>query len=131
MLGQLFADLRGEPVAGLDLDPGEGSLTRQLRTNPTSTVGELLADRRPVPLAAYGVPATARPAAEVIASGEDRVAVRALDERDYAELVGVLAGRYDLTIVDPAAATVARCCGSPISSCSWRRRAPMPHARSR
>jgi MinD-like ATPase involved in chromosome partitioning or flagellar assembly len=107
MLGQLLAHLRGEPVAGLDLNPGEGSLTRQLRTQPTAAVGQLLAESAASSLAAYGVPA-AEPQLEVIASGEDRMAVRALDEHDYVELVGVLAGRYELTVVDPAAATVAR-----------------------
>ncbi len=108
MLGQLLAGLRSEPVAALDLNPGEGSLTRQLRVRPTATVGQLLADTVTGSLAAYGVPAGADPRLEVIASGEDRMAVRGLDEHDYAQLVGLLAERYDLTVVDPAASTVAR-----------------------
>ncbi|HUK72101.1 MAG TPA: hypothetical protein VLW50_25590 [Streptosporangiaceae bacterium] len=108
MLGQLLAGLRAEPVAALDLNPGEGSLSRQLRTRPTATVGELLAESFASSLAAYGVPATAEPRLEVISSGEDRMAVRALDESDYVHLVSLLAGRYELTMVDPAAAIVAR-----------------------
>ncbi len=107
MLGQLLASLRAEPVAAVDLNPGEGSLTRQLRIRPTATVGELLADSFASSLAAYGVPA-AEPRLEVIASGEDRMAICALDENDYVQLAGLLAGRYELTVVDPAAATVAR-----------------------
>jgi MinD-like ATPase involved in chromosome partitioning or flagellar assembly len=108
MLGQLLASLRAEPVAALDLNPGEGSLTRQLRCRPTATVGDLLADSIASSLTGHGVPAFADPQLEVIASGEDRMAVRALDENDYARLVRLLAGRYELTMVDPAAATVAR-----------------------
>ncbi len=108
MLGQLLASLRAEPVAALDLNPGDGSLTRQLRTRATATVGQLLADAVSGSLAPYGVPAAADPQLEVIASGEDRTAVRALSEHDFVQLVGALARRYELTLVDPAASTVAR-----------------------
>ncbi len=108
MLGQLLASLRAEPVAALDLNPGERSLTRQLRARPTATVGQLLADAVTGSLVAYGVPAAGDPQLEVIASGEDRMAVRGLDEHDYLQLVGLLAGRYELTVVDPAASSVAR-----------------------
>ena len=108
MLGQLLASLRAEPVAALDLNPGEGSLTRQLGARPTATVGALLADSVTGSLSGYGVAASADPQLEVITSGEDWITVRALDEHDYVQLAGLLAGRYELTMVDPAATTVAR-----------------------
>jgi MinD-like ATPase involved in chromosome partitioning or flagellar assembly len=107
MLGQLLASLRGEPVAALDLNPGEGSLIRQLRTPATATVGQLLADAVTGSLAAYGRPSGADQL-DVIASGEDRIAVRSLDDHDYVQLAGLLTERYDITMVDPAASTVAR-----------------------
>ena len=108
MLGQLLASLRTEPVAALDLNPGEGSLTRRLRKRPAATVGELLAIAGPGGLAARGVPALADQGLEVISSGEDRMAVQALDDRDYVQLASLLAQRYVLAVVDPAASTVAK-----------------------
>ena len=108
MLGQLLATLRAEPVAALDLNPGDRSLTRQLRVRPVATVGGLLADARPAAMAARGIPAPREPRLEVIASGEDRVAVQGLDDNAYLRLADMLGGRYLLTVVDPAAATVAR-----------------------
>ncbi len=108
MLGQLLASLRAEPVAALDLNPGDRSLTRQLGAVPVATVGGLLADAMAGGMASYGIPASSEPRLEVIASGEDRVAVQGLDENDHLQLADMLAGRYDLTLVDPAASTVAR-----------------------
>jgi MinD-like ATPase involved in chromosome partitioning or flagellar assembly len=108
MLGQLLASLRGQPVAALDLNPGEGSLTRRLRVRPAATVGELLIDTATGGLAARGLLARAGRGLEVISSGEDRLAVQSLDDHDYVQLAGVLAQRYGLTVVDPAASTVAR-----------------------
>ena len=109
MLGQLLASLRAEPVAALDLNPGEGSLARQLGARPAATVGALLADGFTGSLSGNdGEWVSADPRLEVITSGEDWITVPALDEHDYIELAGRLAGRYELTIVDPAATTVAR-----------------------
>ena len=109
MLGRLLASLRAEPVAALDLNPGEGSLARQFAARPAATVGALLADGFTGSLSGYGgVSVSADPHLEVITSGEDWIAVPALAEHDYMQLAGLLAGRYELTIVDPAATTVAR-----------------------
>jgi MinD-like ATPase involved in chromosome partitioning or flagellar assembly len=108
MLGQLLASLRAEPVAALDLNPGDGSLTRQLRTPATATVGQLLVGAATGSLAADGLPTAADPQLEVITSGEDGIAVRSLDDHDYVQLAGLLAERYEITMVDPAASMVAR-----------------------
>jgi MinD-like ATPase involved in chromosome partitioning or flagellar assembly len=113
MLGLMLASIRAQPVAALDLNPGEGSLTRQLRVRPTTTVMELLAN------AAATARATGGPAIiadrglearglEVVALGDDRMSFRALDESDYIQLVSLLAQRYALTVIDPAASSVAR-----------------------
>lgn len=108
MLGQLLASLRAEPIAALDLNPGDRSLARQFQVTPIATVGGLLADAMSGGMASYGVPASSQPQLEVIASGEDRVAIQGLDENDYLQLAAMLAGRYGLTLIDPAASTVAR-----------------------
>lgn len=108
MLGQLLATLRTEPVAALDLNPGEGSLTRRLRIRPAATVGELLMATGAAGLVARGLPALTDQGLEVITSGEDRMAIQALDDHDYVQLAGLLAQRYGIAVVDPAASTVAR-----------------------
>ena len=108
MLGRSLASLRAEAVAALDLNPGEGSLIRQLGARPAATVGGLLADSFSGSLSGCGVSVSADPQLEVITMGEDWIAVPALDDHDYVQLAGLLARRYELTIVDPAATTVAR-----------------------
>jgi MinD-like ATPase involved in chromosome partitioning or flagellar assembly len=107
MLGLLLASLRAEPVAALDLNPGEGSLTRQLRIRPAATVGALLADAAGA-IVTIGARKGADPPLEVIAFDDGQIAARPLDERDYLKLVNVLGQRYRLTVVDPAASSVAR-----------------------
>jgi MinD-like ATPase involved in chromosome partitioning or flagellar assembly len=92
-------------VAALDLNPGEGSLTRRLRVGLAATVAGLLMGRGP---AGPAGPARTDQGLEVISSGEDRMAIQALDDHDYVQLAGLLAQRYSIAVVDPAASTVAR-----------------------
>jgi MinD-like ATPase involved in chromosome partitioning or flagellar assembly len=64
--GQLLVALRGDPVAALDLSPGQGSLTRQAQASPALTVAALLASTGSADVVSGGPvpasPASASPA---------------------------------------------------------------------
>ncbi|HEX4659211.1 MAG TPA: TcpE family conjugal transfer membrane protein [Streptosporangiaceae bacterium] len=89
LTGELLASLRGDPVAVLDLNPGEGSLAVRARAVPA------LAGSRP--------PAPSR--AEVItreAAGPEG------DPHDVTRVFELISERYPLTLADPGAAAVPR-----------------------
>jgi len=91
LIGELLASLRGDEIAVLDLNPGEGSLAERARAVPA------LAGSRP--------PAPSR--AEVIT----REAAGAGDEADLENVTRVfelVSARYPLTLADPGAAAVPR-----------------------
>ena len=108
MLGHTFAQHNGEPVVAIDINPGPGALARRTRseTNETLTglitradqIGSLTAMRRYTSQAKSGL--------EVIAAGKNPL--QALDDRDYALAIRTLDRFYSITLLDAAAAVVAR-----------------------
>jgi MinD-like ATPase involved in chromosome partitioning or flagellar assembly len=132
MLADLLADLRGEPVAALDLNPGPASLSELARV-PATTVSTVLATRSPGAHAAHpGQPAHAahpdqpghaahpgRPGGaargprgrgrlDVICQDAAATASGAMTSLEHGRLIDVLAGRYPLTLADPGASAVAK-----------------------
>lgn len=108
MLGHTFAQHNGEPVVAIDVNPGPGALARRTRseTNETLTslitradqVGSLTAMRRYTSQAKSGL--------DVIAAGKNPL--QALDDRDYALAIRTIDKFYSVTLLDTAAAIVAR-----------------------
>ncbi|GAA1782576.1 TcpE family conjugal transfer membrane protein [Actinomadura chokoriensis] len=108
MLGHTFAQHNGEPVVAIDVNPGPGALARRTRsdTNETLTglitradqVGSLTAMRRYTSQAKSGL--------DVIAAGKNPL--QALDDRDYALAIRTIDKFYSVTLLDAAAAVVAR-----------------------
>ncbi|KAB2354972.1 hypothetical protein F9B16_48810 [Actinomadura montaniterrae] len=108
MLGHTFAQHNGEPVVAVDVNPGPGALARRTRseTNETLTslitradqVGSLTAMRRYTSQAKSGL--------DVIAAGKNPL--QALDDRDYALAIRTIDKFYSVTLLDTAAAIVAR-----------------------
>jgi MinD-like ATPase involved in chromosome partitioning or flagellar assembly len=105
MTGHTLAAAREVSVAVLDLNPGETSIAA--RIDPATSVPVLLADGGPGP---EPDPAPAQTRAR---SGRGRLrgrldviagdGARALGPDDYRRLAGLLAERYPLTMIDPAA----------------------------
>uniref|UniRef100_UPI003522C828 MinD/ParA family ATP-binding protein n=1 Tax=Actinomadura fibrosa TaxID=111802 RepID=UPI003522C828 len=108
MLGHTFSQHNGEPVVAIDVNPGPGALARRTRseTNETLTglitradqVGSLTAMRRYTSQAKSGL--------DVIAAGKNPL--QALDDRDYAVAIRTIDKFYSVTLLDAAAAVVAR-----------------------
>ncbi|HEY8481236.1 MAG TPA: TcpE family conjugal transfer membrane protein [Spirillospora sp.] len=108
MLGHTFAQHNSEPVVAIDVNPGPGALARRTRsdTNETLTglitradqVGSLTAMRRYTSQAKSGL--------DVIAAGKNPL--QALDDRDYALAIRTIDKFYSVTLIDAAAAVVAR-----------------------
>ncbi|MEV5825809.1 TcpE family conjugal transfer membrane protein [Spirillospora sp. NPDC052242] len=108
MLGHTFAQHNAEPVVAIDVNPGPGALARRTRseTNETLTglitradqVGSLTAMRRYTSQAKSGL--------DVIAAGKNPL--QALDDRDYALAIRTIDRFYSVTLLDTAAAVVAR-----------------------
>ncbi|MBT2213957.1 conjugal transfer protein [Actinomadura sp. NEAU-AAG7] len=108
MLGHTFAQHNGEPIVAIDVNPGPGALARRTRseTNETLTglitradqVGSLTAMRRYTSQAKSGL--------DVVAAGKNPL--QALDDRDYALAIRTIDKFYSVTLLDAAAAVVAR-----------------------
>jgi MinD-like ATPase involved in chromosome partitioning or flagellar assembly len=92
LTGELLASLRGDEVAVLDLNPGEGSLAERARAVPS------LAGSRP--------PAASR--AEVITREAAAAAGDPADLEDVTRVFELLSARYPVTLADPGAAAVPR-----------------------
>jgi MinD-like ATPase involved in chromosome partitioning or flagellar assembly len=102
MIAEVLASLRSDPVATLDLNPGQASLARLTDAVPAATVRSLLA----------GPATSVRPgrrrghpdliAHDTAATGEG------LSDPDCARLVQILTSRYPLTLADPCPSAVAR-----------------------
>ena len=122
--GQLLVALRGDPVAALDLSPGQGSLTRQAQASPALTVAALLASTGSAdvvpgsPVPGSPVPGSPVPAStghspwarfDIITS--DAAAPAAPGERDYARLAERAGRLYPLMVIDPGASEVTRVLG--------------------
>jgi MinD-like ATPase involved in chromosome partitioning or flagellar assembly len=104
MTGQMLAGLRGVPIAAIDLNPGERSLSGQARATPVLTVAALLAGSPPPD----AVKTSTR--LDIIASDADPVS-SVPGERDYARLAELTARHYPLAVVDPGASEVTRVLG--------------------
>ena len=107
MTSHILTTVRGIPVAALDLNPGPTSLAA--RRPPAVSVHALLA----------GQPGQSGPGArlDVIADPPGRggnggnggnIAAHTLDGDDFLRLADVLAERYPLTLIDPAATGLTR-----------------------
>jgi MinD-like ATPase involved in chromosome partitioning or flagellar assembly len=117
MTGHILAAARGVPVAALDLNPGTTSLAA--RRSPAASIAALLAGREPDVRAGAGSGARldviadpagahraeAEPAGPAGPAGlaEPAGPARALEGADYQRLADLLAARYPLTMIDPAA----------------------------
>jgi MinD-like ATPase involved in chromosome partitioning or flagellar assembly len=103
MLADVLATLRGEPVAALDLNPGQTSLTDLARTSPAGTARGLLAGATPTVPGQRG-----RGRLDLIAHDSAPEGGPALADEEYARVLEVLTSRYPLTLTDPGASAVAR-----------------------
>ena len=103
MLADVLATLRGEPVAALDLNPGQTSLTGLARISPAATARGLLGGSAPIVPGQRG-----RGRLDLIAHDSAPDGGPALADEEYARVLEVLTSRYPLTLTDPGASAVAR-----------------------
>jgi MinD-like ATPase involved in chromosome partitioning or flagellar assembly len=103
MLADVLATLRGEPVAALDLNPGQTSLAGLARTSPAATARGLLGGSAPIVPGQRG-----RGRLDLIAHDSAPDGGPALADEEYARVLEVLTSRYPLTLADPGASAVAR-----------------------
>ena len=103
MLADVLAALRGEPVAALDLNPGQTSLAGLARTSPAATARGLLGGSAPIVPGQRG-----RGHLDLIAHDSAPDGGPALADEEYARVLEVLTSRYPLTLTDPGASAVAR-----------------------
>ncbi len=101
MLADVLASLRTEPVAALDLNPGQAALTQLADTAPAATARGLLAGQQ------AGGP-RGRGQLDLITHDSVGDGRPDLTDADYARLIRILASRYPLTLADPGATAVAR-----------------------
>jgi len=110
MTAHILAAARGVPVAALDLNPGATSLAA--RRSPALSIAALLAGREPQVRAGAGSAARldviAAPDGAYLAGAEQAATARALEGADYQRLADLLAARYQLTMIDPAAIGLTR-----------------------
>jgi MinD-like ATPase involved in chromosome partitioning or flagellar assembly len=91
LIGELLAGLRGDEIALLDLNPGEGSLAERARAVPALT------GSRP-----------AAPSQAEVITREAASAGSAMDLEDVTRVFELVSTRYPLTLADPGAAAVPR-----------------------
>ncbi|GAA1585110.1 hypothetical protein GCM10009678_79590 [Actinomadura kijaniata] len=108
MLGHTFAQHNGEPVVAVDVNPGPGALARRTRSETNETLTGLItrADQINSLTAMRRYTSQAKSGLDVIAAGKNPL--QALDDRDYALAVRTLDRFYSVTLLDTAAAIVAR-----------------------
>ena len=101
MLADVLASLRTEPVAALDLNPGQTSLAELAGTAPAATARGLLAGQQA---------AVPRNPGQLDLIAHDFVADGRPDltDAEYTRLIRILGSRYPLTLTDPGATAVAR-----------------------
>jgi MinD-like ATPase involved in chromosome partitioning or flagellar assembly len=108
MLGHTFAQLRGDRIVSVDVNPGPGALARRTRTDSRETLTTLIAHAEQV--SGYQMmrryTSESKSGLEVVAAGKNPV--QALDDRDYALAMRTLDRFYSVTLLDAAAAVVAR-----------------------
>jgi TcpE family len=91
LIGELLASLRGDEIAVLDLNPGEGSLAERARAVPALT------GSRP-----------AAPSQAEVITREAAGARPGADLDDVTRVFELVSARYPLTLADPGAAAVPR-----------------------
>jgi len=108
MLGHTFAQHNGEPVVAIDVNPGPGALARRTRSETNETLTGLItrADQVTSLTAMRRYTSQAKSGLDVIAAG--RNPLQALDDRDYALAIRTIDKFYSVTLLDAAAAVVAR-----------------------
>ena len=102
MIAEVLASLRSDPVATLDLNPGQSSLASLTDAVPAATVRSLLAGQ-----ATGARPGRRRGYPDLIAH-DTAAAGEGLSDPDYARLVQILTSRYPLTLADPGPSAVTR-----------------------
>lgn len=108
MLGHTFAQHNGEPVVAIDVNPGPGALARRTRSETNETLTSLItrADQVTSLTAMRRYTSQAKSGLDVIAAGKNPL--QALDDRDYALAIRTIDRFYSVTLLDAAAAVVAR-----------------------
>ncbi|PKK15479.1 TcpE family conjugal transfer membrane protein [Thermomonospora sp. CIF 1] len=108
MLGHTFAQYCGEPVVAIDINPGPGALARRTRSDTHETLTSLItrADQVTTLTAMRRYTSQAKSGLDVIAAGKNPL--QALDDRDYALAIRTIDKFYSITLLDAAAAVVAR-----------------------
>ncbi|WP_433333857.1 MinD/ParA family ATP-binding protein [Spirillospora sp. CA-294931] len=108
MLGHTFAQHNGEPVVAIDVNPGPGALARRTRSETNETLTGLItrADQVSSLTAMRRYTSQAKSGLDVIAAGKNPL--QALDDRDYALAIRTIDKFYSVTLLDAAAAVVAR-----------------------
>ncbi|MCW2902053.1 MAG: ATPase involved in chromosome partitioning-like protein, partial [Streptosporangiaceae bacterium] len=108
MLGHTFARHSSEPVVAIDVNPGPGALARRSRTETSETLTGLItrADQVNTLTAMRRYASRAKSGLDVITAGKNPL--QALDDRDYALAIRTLDRFYSVTLLDAAAAVVAR-----------------------
>jgi MinD-like ATPase involved in chromosome partitioning or flagellar assembly len=108
MLGHTFAQYCGEPIVAVDVNPGPGALARRTRSETPETLTGLIAraDQVHSLTAMRRYTSQAKSGLDVIAAGKNPL--QALDDRDYALAIRTLDRFYSVTMLDAAAAVVAR-----------------------
>ncbi|MCO5972107.1 TcpE family conjugal transfer membrane protein [Actinoallomurus soli] len=108
MLGHTFAQHRGDRIVAVDVNPGPGAMARRTRTETRETLTSLIAHAEQV--SGYQMmrryTSISKSGLEVVAAGKNPV--QALDDRDYALAMRTLDRFYSITLLDAAAAVVAR-----------------------
>jgi len=104
MTSHILAAVRGVRVAALDLNPGPTSLAA--RRSPAASVYALLAGQ-PGQAGQPGPGARLDVIADLPGNGRN-IAAHALGGDDFRRLAALLAERYELTMIDPAASGLTR-----------------------
>jgi MinD-like ATPase involved in chromosome partitioning or flagellar assembly len=108
MLGHTFAQHRGDRIVAVDVNPGPGAMARRTRTETRETLTSLITHAEQV--TGYQMmrryTSVSKSGLEVVAAGKNPV--QALDDRDYALAMRTLDRFYSITLLDAAAAVVAR-----------------------
>ncbi len=109
MVADLLASLRAEAVAALDLNPAPGSLAELAAPRPALKIKSLLA-RPGVPAgpARDGHQPRGRGQLDVFAPEVRGDGAVDMDDLEYRRVFEAVAASYELTLVDPGAAAVAR-----------------------
>jgi MinD-like ATPase involved in chromosome partitioning or flagellar assembly len=108
MLGHTFAQHRRDRIVAVDVNPGPGAMARRTRTETRETLTSLITHAEQ--LTGYQMmrryTSVSKSGLEVVAAGKNPV--QALDDRDYALAMRTLDRFYAVTLLDAAAAVVAR-----------------------